>query len=301
MEAKKKVSVALVLFFMVMALTITYITYVVCGRLSNDASKTVYKHEKYYRNNGELYSTKWYEYDSSGNCVKMIVDYDDPCMSDTEKYFAYSYDDLGRVIRKGIYDEDGLVEFIETYKYYDDGKYAEIVQAYDKNGTIIEECSYDVLYDQDGRIVYQKEYCSNQRKPISTETGVYYDEIEYFEIVDLDVQEYSMYNDILINYKWYNHDSDGKLRIMVEISYLGDKDYQCYITDYHYDSKGRLIQEAQSTPIIDHNNSFHIYPKINDTFLSLGFKQGKLHSIHSGYFTDENSPGTEYIRFESIE
>lgn len=259
--------------------------------------------EMSYRNNGEPYYTNRYEYDSDGNCVRTITDYADTDKADIEKYFAYSHDASGRVIRKATYNKDGAVELIETFKYYDDGGYAKIVQFYDENGSVADDKSYDVLYDPKDRIIYKKEYGNDQRKPVTSGTGIYYDEIEYFEIIDSDLQEWSMYNDTLINYKWYNHGSDGKLYTMVEVSYVpyqGSIRYACSITDYAYDSDGRLIEEKKSV-LAERNDYFNVYgryPDKNDTGLYLWFDNDyNLCKIDSYYFTDENNPGISYVSF----
>lgn len=256
-----------------------------------------------YRNSGEPYYTNRYEYDSDGRCVRTITYYADTDKADIEKYFAYSHDASGRVIRKATYNKDGAVELIETFKYYDDGRYAKIVQYYDENGSVTDDKSYDVLYDSKDRIIYMKEYGSDQRKPVASGTGIYYDEIEYFEIIDSDLQEWSMYNDTLINYRWYDHGSDGKLYTMVEVSYApyqGSIRYACSITDYAYDSDGRLIEEKKSV-LAEHNDYFNVYgryPDKNDTGLYLWFDNDyNLCKIDSCYFTDENNPGISYVSF----
>lgn len=227
-------------------------------------------------------------YDDEGNCVyqKQLT-----TEGKKETYWTYMYDGQGQIMEKGTWITDGDIHVeagqIQKYHYYESGM--SVGAVYDHRGDIPEGVLPDMtFYDRDGYEVLHKTSGNGEGAQdtdrITLQLGAYGRE------------ELVCQGNRLIAYRWYDHDNDGNISYLLEITPEGTDPvrYLCTYTIYGRDTDGRLEVAYRYEPAKEKYPNYFVHYRFGDidTGIIINYDEnGQLDGFASAYYMDEDQPG----------
>ena len=229
-------------------------------------------------------------YDEKGNCVyqKQLT-----TEGTKETYWTYIYDGQGQIVEKGTWNADrssaleGNPFQIQKYHYYVSGKSAVAVYDHQEN-TLTGVLSGMTIYDGDGQELLHKTYGNGEGEQdtdqITLQLGAYGRE------------ELVCEGNRFIAYRWYDHDREGNISFLLEITPDGadSEQYICTYTVYNYDINGRLRAAYRYEPAKEKYPNYFVHYRFGDidTGIYLDYDEdGWLYELTSFYYIDEDQPG----------
>ena len=168
-----------------------------------------------YNANRELSGYYEYEYDSSGNQIKMSIHDENGKLSG---FLEYEFDSNGKRTKESIYDANGELSGYYEWDYDSKGNLTKISQ-HNVNGELSSYSEFG--YDSKGNLTRSSKYNANGKLPDYYEE-IYYEEIEY---------------DSKGNWtKTSSYNANGKLSSYLEIEYDSNENETKY-SNYNADGK----------------------------------------------------------------
>lgn len=213
---------------------------------------------------GSLFRARNYEYDAEGKLVKRTV-YDEEGL---REYYLYEYDAEGKLLKELDYDADGTLDDYTVYIYDASGRVTR-EEDYDDEGELDEYhlCEYNAAgklikkstYDESGVLNDTYEYGEDGTvlKEIYNYPGEYYEVIEHNALGATLKRTYK-------NLEWdttdeavYTRDDSGNLLTVATKRFEGDT---LASTELHtYNEKGLLLRLEVDYPSSPEYNSYTVY------------------------------------------